>query len=307
MHLEGNKQNNWGYIDVLALEIVIGVLLNIFIMYIALYDFGIAKTMSNSFKILLCLSISNILFGILMALGFVNDSFSLGMFTTTYTTYIYIYILLFSVSSCAWHTATLAFFYFLKVCHFKLQCFVWMKRKISAAVPWMLCFGLLVSMLSSVSFISLPEFYNNATNTNPSLMTVLKQSISQFINVSIFVTVVPFLVISITTASTVVTLKKHGHRMKNSQTSDNTHVKSYQKVVSRLTQSMIFYVIFYAAMLISFFAVCAHLESGFWLSLLMFSSFTPLQTVLLVVTNPRLKTALMEIFSCVHVREMLSR
>ncbi|KAM5152759.1 taste receptor type 2 member 39-like [Mantella aurantiaca] len=301
MNLEGDGENHWSYIIVLALEIFIGTMINAFIISITLYDFGKAKTMSSVYKILLCLGISNLLFDILMSVGFVDYFYTLSVFAMTDVVYIFLYLMLFCVSSCAWHAATLGFFYFIKVADVRFNIFAWMKRKIGVIVQWMLMLGVLVSLLSSSFLISSMEISSNSTDQNPSFVSALARSMSSLITASIIVTISPLLVILICTSCTIVFLRKHGHRMKDLQTSDGERLKSFEKVVSRMTCTLLFYVISYVVMVSLYFAIVTRMESVFWLSLVMLSSFSPLQASLLVFANPRLMAALKEMLVCVHL------
>lgn len=287
-----------------------GVLMNAFIIFAVYRDFFKTKTVSSSYKILLCVAISNVCFGILMSLALLDYFCSLGIFQTINATYIYLYLLLFTMTSCGWVSASLGFFYFIKISDFKSGCFSWMKTNIGSIVPRMLLGAVMVSLfnslLSNVFFIFSPALSGNTTDSSPSMVSILSQSSTTFVNAAIIATVLPFLVVLTTTSFTVVALKKHRKRMKNVQTSGSEHARSYENVVLRMTHCLIFYVIFYVVMSIVYFVVIIRGESGFWFLLLLLNSFTPVQSTLLVLANPRLKAAWEEIFSCSHLQEMFS-
>ncbi|XP_077306209.1 taste receptor type 2 member 4-like [Lithobates pipiens] len=297
-------------IGVLALEMSTGLLMNAFLIFAVYRDFLKTKTVSNSYKILLGLAISNVCFGILMSLALLDYFCSLGIFPTINPTYIYLYLLLFTITSCGWFSASLGFFYFIKISDFKSRCFSWMKTNISSFVPRMLLVtgtvSLFNSLLSNLLFIFRPTLSGNTTDYSPSMVSLLSRSSTTFVKTAIISTVLPFLVVFTTTLFTVVALKKHRKRMKNVQTSDSLHMRSYENVVRRMTHCLLFYVIFYVVMIIVYFVVITWVESGFWLLLLLLNSFSPVQSTLLVLANPRLKAAWKEIFLCAHLQEMFS-
>ncbi|KAM5152761.1 taste receptor type 2 member 39-like [Mantella aurantiaca] len=298
------------YIIVLILEIIIGLLMNAFITFVIYHDFLKTKTLSSSYKIMVGLASSNVCFGILMLIGLFDYFCSLGIFTTIFVNYIYLYLLLYTFSFCMWLTSSLGFFYFIKISNFESGLFSWVKKNIGSIVPWMILVDLLVSLfnsfLSSLLFIFSQSLSRNTTQIPSSMVSKLSQSGMTIINAALVNTSLPFSVIVLTTLLTLVELKKHGNTMKNVQTSDSERLRSYEKVVCRMTQSLCFYGIFYAVMFIFYLVVSRQVESGFWLLLLVLNSFTPVQSVLLVLANPKLRATWKGIFLCGHLQEMLS-
>ncbi|KAM5152738.1 taste receptor type 2 member 143-like [Mantella aurantiaca] len=308
MNPGGNIRNDLTYIIILVLEIITGILMNVFIISVVCRDFFRTKSLTSSYKILACLTGCNVCFGVLLLVGLLDYFCRLGIFIVVSTAYIYLYLVLLTISSCAWFSANLGFFYLVKISNFESLYFSWMKKNIGSIVPWMLFVDLLLSLinsaLSSLFFIFSPELSCNTTQISPSMISTLSQSSVAFINSAITNTSLPFLVTFITTLSTLVELKKHGNTMKNVQTSDSQRLRSYEKVVRRMTQSLFFYGIFYAVMIILCFTVITQLESGFWLLLLVLNSFTPVQSVLLVLANPKLRVTWKGIFLCGYLRQI---
>ncbi|XP_077305986.1 taste receptor type 2 member 39-like [Lithobates pipiens] len=246
-----------------------------------------------------------------MSLGLLDYFCSFGIFSKVNATYIYFYLLLFTISLCTWLTASLAFFYFIKISNFESGFLSWVKKRITSLIPWILLGDLLVSLinslLSSLYFIFSGTLSGNTTEDSPLMVSILSESGSTFINTSIINTILPFFLMFTTTFSTVLTLKKHRNRMKDVQTSGDEGWRSYEKVVCRMTQSLFVYGIFYALMIIFYFSVIKQMESGFLLLLLVLNAFISVQAVLLILANPKLRATWKAIFFCGHLQEIVTR
>ncbi|XP_040211670.1 taste receptor type 2 member 39-like [Rana temporaria] len=302
--------NHLPFFIILVLELSTGTLLNVFIVFVACRDFIKTKKLSGSYKILLSLAVSNVCYTMVMSVGLLDYFCSFGIFSMDNIAYIYFYLLFFTISLCVWLTASLAFFYFIKISNFESGFFSRAKEHITSVIPWMLLGDLLVSLvsslLSSLYFTYSGTLSGNTTEDSPSMISIFSESGTTFINTAIMDTILPFLLLFTTTLFTVVTLMKHRNRMKNVQTSDGKHRRSYEKVVCRLAESLFFYGIFYAVMISFYFMIIKQMESGFLFLLPALNTFTPVQAVLLVIANPRLRAAWRGIFLCGHLREMLT-
>ncbi|XP_040211666.1 taste receptor type 2 member 4-like [Rana temporaria] len=309
MNPEGYSQNHLPYIIILFLELSAGMFLYLFVIYVICRDSIKTKTLSSSDQILLCLGISNTFYGFLTVVSLLDYFFSLGIFSMIHTAYLYLYLLLFTISSCAWLSASLGFFYFIKISNFGSGSFSWVKKNISSVVPWLLLGDLLVSLfsgaLSSLFFIFSPALSHNNTGSAVSIVSIFSQSRTTVIYGVMANSFGPFLALFATTFYSIVYLMKHSYRMKkNLQTPNNESLRSFDKVVWRMTHSLLFYGIYYLPMVIIYFTVITQMESGFWLSQILFSLFPTVQAVLLVLANPRLKAAWKDMFLCLHLREM---
>ncbi|XP_040211669.1 taste receptor type 2 member 39-like [Rana temporaria] len=302
--------NHLAFFIILVLEMSTGMLLNVFIVFVVCRDFIKTKKLSGSYKILLSLAVSNVSFCMVLSVGLLDYFCSFGIFSTDNTTYIYFYFMLFTISLCVWFTASLAFFYFIKISNFESGFISRVKERITSVIPWMLLGDLLVSLvsslLSSLYFVFSGTLSGNTTEDSPSMISIFSESGTMFINTAIMDTILPFLLLLTTMLSTVVTLMKHRNRMKNVQTSDGKHLRSYEKVVCRMAAILLFYGIFYGAMTIVYITIIKQMESGFWFLLPALNTFIPVQAVLLVLANPRLRAAWRGIFLCGHLREMLT-
>ncbi|XP_040211667.1 taste receptor type 2 member 39-like [Rana temporaria] len=303
-------QNHLPIFIILVLEMSIGALLNVFIVFAVYRDFIKAKKLSGSYKILLSLAVSNVSFSMVMSAGLLDYFCSFRIFSNVNAAYIYFYLLLFTTSLCVWFTASLAFFYFIKISNFESGFLSWVKKHITSVIPWMLLGDLLVSLvnslLSSLYFVFSGTLSGNTTEDSPSMISILSESGPTIINASIINTILPFSVMFTATLSTVLTLKKHRSTMKDVQTSDREGWRSYEKVVCRMTESLFVYGIFYTLMIIFYFSVIKKMQSGFLFLLLDENTFIPIQSVLLILANPKLRANWKGIFFCGHLQDIVT-
>ncbi|XP_068103352.1 taste receptor type 2 member 13-like [Hyperolius riggenbachi] len=305
---EEYKKYNPSFVIIFAVEIIIGILFNGFIISVVLRDFVKTKIVSSSFKILLSLGIANVFFDLIMSIGLLDYFYCLGIFARSDTAYIFLFLCLFSLSTCAWLTANISSFYFINISNFKSEFFVWIKRKVIALVPWILLVDIVLSLCSSflASLIIVNSEQTNSTDYCPTIITELMQLNSAIVATLTADTIIPFLVIFVTTVSTITTLAKHSHKMgEQVQTPAADHRKAYEKIVCRMMYSLMFYGGFYPAVLILYIVVLSQLQSKIWLLIIIASSYSPVQSVLLVLANPRLMEALREPFLCIDFKDTL--
>ncbi|KAG8535099.1 hypothetical protein GDO81_029445 [Engystomops pustulosus] len=290
----GNDQKILASVIVLVLELTSGMFLNVFILVIIFYDFYKQKRMSNSNKIVCGLGISNVIYNLLMSAGLLDEFVGLRGSSAVDLSPMYHLLLLYSVGSCAWLTASLGGFYFVKISEAKLLS--WIKFHLRSIVPWMLLVlevvSLINSFISSLLFRSPLTSSGNITQAPPSVLRALAEDRAGLINAVLAVTSIPLAVAMLSTLCTIWTLRRHSHKMERSRrTVDNGHLRSYMQVVCRITHFLLFYGIFYALMVISYFTIVAQFALGLWITPMLMSCFTPVQSVLLILGNPRLKEA----------------
>ncbi|KAM9305082.1 taste receptor type 2 member 1-like [Gastrophryne carolinensis] len=300
MDAGGNAKHMLVLMVILVLEVVTGILINGFIVSVVVFDFRKGRTIGGSTKILLCLVFSSSVFNLMITVGLVDYLFGLGMCMVRAATFIYLYLTVLGVSQCAWHTANLGFFYFIKISNFTTGVFSWLKTRVSSAVPWMLLFDFLASLcnsfLGTLLFSSSLDYSGNTTEN--SLMSVLSHSGSALISSTIAVTLLPFSLLLITTVCSIVILTKHKNKME--KTTPATDTDRLRKIVSRMTHGLLFYIFFYITMTVACFVILAKAHLGFWISMIILSSFCPIQSSILVLTNPRLKDAFQKTFLRAH-------
>ncbi|KAM4024035.1 taste receptor type 2 member 39-like [Anomaloglossus baeobatrachus] len=292
MDIDGGHQNLLPYVIVLALELTAGTFFNAFIISVIFYDFYKEKNMIDSNKIVMCICISNVIYNVLTAAGIMDDCVGLHSSLTFDLSYLYMILVLYNISSCGWLSAGLGVFYFVMISQAKLL--AWVKFRISSIVPWMLLILEVVSFINSLSSSLLLIFprirSRNITESTPSIMQVLAENKAGLINAAVANTSMPIVIILISTICTILTLKQHSLKMKRGmETVDQRCLTPFERVVCRMTYFLLFYLAFYSLVLNFYFSIVSQVESGFWVTLMLMSSFTPVQSMLLILGNPRFK------------------
>ncbi|XP_073502152.1 taste receptor type 2 member 39-like [Phyllobates terribilis] len=287
---------------VLALELTAGTFFNLFIVSVIFYDFYREKNMNDSNKIVMCICASNVNYSVLIAAGIMDEYIGLHASYTSDLSFMYVTLLLYSVGSCGWLSAGLGFFYFIKISQARLL--FWVKFRISFIIPWMLFIlevvSLTISFFSSLLLFPHHIRSRNITESPPSVMKVLAENKVGLINCAVAITSIPFVIILISTIGTIWTLKRHSLKMKRgTETVDKGRLTPYEKVVCRMTYFLLFYLAFYSLILNVYFSIAVQVDSGFWITLMLMSSFSPVQSILMILGNPRLKDASKEMI-CYH-------
>ncbi|XP_069841131.1 taste receptor type 2 member 39-like [Dendropsophus ebraccatus] len=294
------------YVIGLVPEITIGLFNNIFIVSVIVFDFYKEKHISSSNKLLLFIAISNVSYNIVISAGLLDKFIAPQASSTFVLSSMYIILLLYSISSCAWLSAGLGAFYFLKIS--QARRLSWVKTHIDSIVPWLVLALEVVSFISgflcSFLLISPQNSFRNVLDGPLLMMKVLEKNSLKLINATIVVTSMPFMFIFIFTVCIVWTLKEHSRQMERSMgPEDNGRLTPYEGVVRRMNHFLYFYIILYISMLILYFSII----SRFWMSLLLMSSFTPLQSLFLIGIDIRLREAWKEVTLRCMLRALMWR
>ncbi|XP_071977919.1 taste receptor type 2 member 8-like [Engystomops pustulosus] len=275
---------------VLAMELTVGLFLNVFIVSIIFYDFYTQKQIIDSNKILCGLCISNVMYNLLISAGLLDEFVGLRSSSTVDLSPMYNILLLYSICSCAWFTAGLGAFYFIKISPSRFLS--WIKLHLSSIVSWMILVLEVVSFINSSlsSLLISAEKWRNITDTPPTLMGLLADKRLGIIEAGLVITFLPVTIVLSSTMCTIWTLKTHGHKMeRRMETVDTKHQMSYMRVVSRMTQSLFYYGLLYTLMVIFYFSITTKLETGFWTIIVqkcfkfpaLLASYTTLQSFVL--------------------------
>lgn len=285
---------------VLVLGTVVGLLNNVFIIFVTCFHNGKRQEAKDGDAILVALGIASICQGSTMAFNILSNYICPEICKETYASYIVFFLTAYSDMSCAWLTASLFFFYFSKITTFRWHPLQWMKLKINTVVNWLVlaseiasvfsCFSIFISLIKPKSIIG----GNIFTNTSSDTYDISAKNI-YFICIC-----APVFIIIITTASSVASLNLHAKKMeKNVVTSTNGNIKMYQNIVRNMFYLLLFYILFYVSLLIILFGVFTTFSIGYWIMLLVMFSFTPVQSVVLIVVTPKLKEAWIHAFSLI--------
>ncbi|XP_077306004.1 taste receptor type 2 member 8-like [Lithobates pipiens] len=288
------------FLAVLALETVVGILDNIFIIFVICFHNGKRQEAKAGDAIVVALSITSICQGSMLAFNILSKYICPEIYQETYASYIVFFLTAYGNISCAWLTASLFFFYFSKITTCSWRPLQWMKLKINTVVNWLVLASKIASVVSCFPiFISLIKPKTNIggnifTNTSSDTYDTAPK------NIYLICICGPIFIIIITTASSMASLNLHAKKMeKNVATSTNGNIKMYKNIVCNMFYLLLFYVMFYASMFLFLFDVFTTLSIGYWILLLVMFSFTPVQSLFLIVVTPKLKEAWIHVFSLI--------
>ncbi|XP_069841118.1 taste receptor type 2 member 2-like [Dendropsophus ebraccatus] len=295
------------FIVILTLETIYGVSTNFFIIFF-IYSFyinGLDKSVSN--KIILVLSVSNVLYACVSYINILFFYFDPIVFLKTSITPAVFVFAMFIITSSSWLTACLCVFYFMKIKTFRSGFLLRLKTKVSSTIPWMILMSELVSVVTAT--MNILEFIeNDNTPKNISLVQLAMMTASSngiFANnlyISFVCSCVPFLISVVATGATVWSLNKHSKKMekKHTKTSTGFNVKAYENTIKNMIRLLIFYAIFYVTLFLFYFNLFAANTTGFWIFLVVIFQYAPVQSTILILANAKLKKSWMKIF-CHHV------
>ncbi|XP_063285678.1 taste receptor type 2 member 39-like [Pelobates fuscus] len=276
-------------ISVLVLETSVGIFLNGFIWFVNFMDFMKNTNISSNNKILLALSVANMVNVICSISGiFLHGS------NSVYYYFIFSYVLMFSFASSSWLTACLCFLYFIKIINFRVGFLAQIKLQIDVKVPWLIVVVEVVSFCTSFLFLLAfnddedQELFNNTSNilsANPTSGRII--SVSKYLIIIFVNNCTPFLIITITTFCTIGFLRLHVRSMKKSD--GNTNLESHQTAAKTMRRFLLFYLIFYLEIFIYTFGNTTHNALWYHIHIVLVFIFTPVQSGLLILTNVRLK------------------
>ncbi|KAM8962440.1 taste receptor type 2 member 116-like [Pelodytes ibericus] len=279
---------------ILQFENSIGIFLNVFILFVISHGFVKGEKVGSNSRLLFAVSISNVSYSIMFTCMYFGQSDS-----SAYSQYILSSMLLYSITSCAWLTACLCFFYFIKVVQFSCSILAWVNRKIDSIIPWLIMVAEVGSLVSSFIYMVVSnDTADQLSSKNTSVILSLNMtpgtntSKSDFDQIIFASCGVPFLIIFVTTAWTGGFLWQHIHRMKkNMGTSGGTPLKPQRKAANTMMRFLVFYTVFYFSIGTNVFQLIPPNPINNFIHLVLGCSFTPVQSVLLIFASSRLKKA----------------
>ncbi|XP_068103357.1 taste receptor type 2 member 7-like [Hyperolius riggenbachi] len=199
--------------------------------------------------------------------------------------------------SSSWLTSCLCLFYLIKIVHFSSRFLSWLKMKIDELVPRLVTMVMLVILVLSF----LEKIRESACNINvPSLNKtgnsyLTKCQLSSMFNVILISRFISLLSMTLITAGTSASIALHVHRMKRNITSSTNANNKAMIVVRTMVCLLVYYILFCVVfMLARFSGFQIFLDSNsFLMYLVVLFSFTPVQSIILILGNPKYKERLM--------------
>ncbi|KAM5151653.1 taste receptor type 2 member 39-like [Mantella aurantiaca] len=293
----------------ISLESLVGLFTNVFIIIGISFRYLKHHDISGNDKIILALSISNVAY-ICVAFAYISIyQFWPSLFVTPYFVPAIFVSFMFIITSSSWLTASLCFYYYIKINNFSCNFLSRLKVKIGSLVPWMIFTSILLSLFSSslniFQFTANKEHSRNLSavySANTSWPSTTSGKIFQENLYIAYVShLIPFLISVVTTASTIWSLNLHRLKMKRKKapsSGSKDRVRTYKGIVQIMIYLLVFYAVFYLVLFLFYFNTFAVGGVFLWIFLLMICSFGPVQSILLTLATTKLKKAWMKIFHC---------
>nr|DBA22660.1 TPA: hypothetical protein GDO54_013673 [Pyxicephalus adspersus] len=210
-------------------------------------------------------------------------------------------ILLFTIFSSFWFTACLCGFYYVSIVSFKHPLFMQLKQRMLEVVNWMLALSVLIALT-----ISFPVAWNISkpiTNPGTANSTSLEEGISQIsphylLIASIFGCGVPLVLVGAADAIVLKSLFTNARLLlRNAGGMSVQSVDASMAAARTITSLLFLYLCFYLSVISLFLNIVLLGSTWFPLCVTVIYSYSPIQSVILILGSPKLKGALLGIFT----------
>lgn len=287
-------------VAILGVTTIFGIFTNCVIVSVNLMDKVKGKSLSSSDLILVTLGLSNITFQFVMT---ANDFLSLLWSDMYYSDEVYATfnaLLFLPIYASFWFTVCLCIYYCLQIVIFSNPFLVRLKLEIPKLVP---CF-LVTSVLTSVA-ISVPAVWStyrelpteNAPVNRSLGSNVPKLSIAYLLPSNIIGCTIPLILVGISNG---LILKSLGTNSRNIEKITSNTISPRTEARERAARTvgllLVLYLAFYISEIIMFVDLFPPSSAGFCVSLMVIYSYSPAQSVILILGSPKLKKAIQSIF-----------
>ncbi|MEE6511833.1 hypothetical protein FKM82_018654 [Ascaphus truei] len=276
-----------------AAEIAAGIVSNAFIVCVNSLDWINGKRLNSCDQIMFALGLSNAGHSCICGLFI----FSRFLYPQTYMVdYVNVAVCAlsnFSGLSSSWLTACLCLFYCVKIIHFKSGPLAWLKMKIDTVLPWLILVAEVISFTCSFpgvwAFNKLfPKNDTTALTGNISANAAqFKQDTMDFVSVLIPSFLLPFLIVLGTTLCIIWSLCRHTRQMEQNMAVGSSSLKVHRRAACTMMGLLLLYLSFYVANVLLTIGMLTGVE--YWGTLILLLAFSPVQSVLLILGNSKLK------------------
>ncbi|NWT10185.1 TA2R7 protein, partial [Vireo altiloquus] len=294
-------------VAILTLEAFAGMWINTFLVCVLCIAWIKKKALNSNEKILLFLGSSRFCY---LCFSWVYCSLSI-----TYPNYLHVHptyqlIVFFQTffnCSNLWVSACLCGFYCIKIANFRNRFFVYLKVKIDRIVPWLL----LASMLSALAIgiiaydIADKKLGNNHNSTGRGNFLKVNGTVDENFFHTYFIYgfgyVTSFTAVIFSAVFLLFSLWRHKLKMqKNSMNS--LSVEAHIKAIKSILSFFIMYIVNFIFLILFLIPSTQEENHVVFLSLLFLYAFPGVHSLILIFSNPKMKTTLIRILSCVKCK-----
>ncbi|KAM3936506.1 taste receptor type 2 member 40-like [Leptodactylus fuscus] len=292
-------------LSALAISTVIGFFTNSFIIVAHGMDRAKGRNINPRELILFTLGLFNIVYQFSMV---ANDSVLYLWSDLYYSDNVYAMfsiLLLFTIFSSFWFTFCLCGFYYVMLVTFEKTLFMRLKQSISEVVPWMLLSSVVLSLV-----ISIPVAWNITTEDDTAHANVTGNSTIQqgkphmslqyLLVTSIIGCCIPLILVAISNILIIKTLCLHAkHLGKNKGGMSVQSVEASVSAARTVTSLLLLYISFYVSQILLIMAVFDVDSIWFSVCLVVIYAYSPVQSVILILGSPKLKSILVRLFNSI--------
>ncbi|XP_063800345.1 taste receptor type 2 member 40-like [Pseudophryne corroboree] len=296
----------------LGISTVIGFFTNSFIIVVHGMDRAKGRSINPRELILFTLGLFNIAYQFIMA---ANDSVlylwsDLYFSDNVYT--IFSILLLFTIFSSFWFTFCLCGFYYIMLASFDQTFFMRLKQSISEVVPWMLLCSVLLSLIISVPVAwnikkedYLGQLDRNVTGNSTMLHSTPHMSLQYLQVTSIIGCCIPLILVAIANVLIIKSLCDHANHLgKNTGGMSAQSVEASVSAARTVTSLLLLYVSFYISEILLIMTVFDVYSISFSVCLVVVYAYSPVQSIILILGSPKLKSTLVRFIGSYICRTM---
>ncbi|XP_018413692.1 PREDICTED: taste receptor type 2 member 40-like [Nanorana parkeri] len=210
-------------------------------------------------------------------------------------------LLFFTIFSSFWFTVCLCGFYYVNIVSFKHPFFMQLKQRMSEVVNWMLALSILIALT-----ISIPVSWN-ISKPSISLVTAnapyVKEDISQIsphylLIASMFGCCIPLVLVGTTDAIVLRSLYTNARLLRrNAGGMSVQSVDASMAAARTITSLLLLYLCFYLSVISLLLNIVLMGSTWFPLCVTVIYSYSPIQSVILILGSPKLKGASLRLFA----------
>ncbi|KAM9330748.1 taste receptor type 2 member 40-like [Gastrophryne carolinensis] len=281
---------------VLGATTVFGIFTNCLIVLVNLAEKAKGKKLNSIDLILVTLGTSNIIFQLVMT---ANDFMSLMWSDMYYSDEVYTMfnaLLFLPVYTSFWFTVCLCVCYSLQIVIFTNPFLVRIKMEIPKRMPWFLLAVVFISIAISIPVLWSTYKDNSSEGVayNQSLETeVPKLRLTYLLPSNMLGCSIPLVLVGVSNVLILKSLATSSKSLeKKNSTSLSPHIEAKERAARTVTWLLILYTIFYISEIMMFVDVFPPSSPGFCICLMMIYSYSPAQSVILILGSPKLKKAI---------------
>ncbi|KAM4043887.1 taste receptor type 2 member 1-like [Anomaloglossus baeobatrachus] len=278
-----------------SFEVIIGLLLNGFIIAVNLFWWLKHQTLQTIDVLLTCLGLARLIF-LIICMDRIIFLLSGGSFLQIYDANCIETVLMFIDFCSLWWGSVLCVFYCVKITSYSNRLFMRLKMNISELVPWMLLFSLVISFLSSLPH----TFYNFSIQYNGTIYNnrTLGLNVNLFINI-FSGSIIPFLIFCISIYLIILSLLRHTRNMSSQESGFNdTQRDIHISVIRTMVSFLVLYIVHSVAYMSIPVIVQFRMDTFDISCYICLCAYPSLHSISLIVSNKQLKKSFLVFFSC---------